>query len=1125
MTRNVLDKPAIPENAPTAAPAAEVALADDPLWYKDAIIYQLHVKAFFDSSGDGIGDFEGLTHKLDYLVSLGVTAVWLLPFYPSPLRDDGYDIADYRNVNPSYGTLRQFKDFVKAAHRRGLKVITELVINHTSDQHPWFQRARKAKKGSAARNYYVWSDDDKAYSQTRIIFCDTETSNWQWDPVAEQYYWHRFFSHQPDLNFDNPQVLKEILRVMKFWLDMGVDGMRLDAIPYLVEREGTNNENLPETHQVIKQLRAWLDENYPNRMLLGEANQWPEDVLPYFGDGEGDECNMAFHFPLMPRMYMALAQEDRHPITDIMRQTPEIPEKAQWAVFLRNHDELTLEMVSDRERDYLWNYYAAERRARINLGIRRRLAPLVDNDRRKIELLNSLLFSMPGTPIVYYGDEIGMGDNIYLGDRDSVRTPMQWSSDRNGGFSRADPQRLYLPPVQDPVYGFDAVNVEAQHGNPSSLLNWMRRIISVRKNHRAFGRGSLRFLYPGNRKVLAYLREFEGETILCVANLSRAAQPAELDLSEFEGRVPVELMGDSPFPPIGELPYFITLPAYAFYWFLLAEEEEAPSWHEAWVSPLPEFVTIVMSDGWNSVTSGRGREQLEGTALPEFLPRQRWYAAKGATVQSVSQSAQAVLPGAAEDWLVGAYDVSSEGGGGPQTYFLPLAVAWETRDYDPLHGLAAATVAKARRSAQIGAIYDATASAAFGRTLAQAILRGAEVTGPDNTRLLCAPTATGRDATLAGDADATRLGAEQSNTSLIIGEQYVLKLFRRLEHGIHPEVEIGRFLTDVAGFGNIPPLYGHAALELPDGTSATIGVLQGFVRNQGNGWDYTLNYLDRFLEEAELRPAEAAEAEEEEPPHAYYRALAHTLGRRIAEMHRAFATPSGDPAFEPEAVTAADVAHWHQQIKAQAKAARQVLNRALHTVPEERRADIEHLLDNWKQVKGCIDRLTATPIEAVKTRLHGDLHLGQVVVVHDDFHVLDFEGEPARPLGERRAKQSALRDVAGMLRSFNYAAWAALFKRAALRPESLDTLLPWAADWERMACDAFTAGYDETLGDCPVRPSDAAAAEILLDAFVLEKALYEICYEAENRPDWLRIPVQGLRRVAGLDRPAEPDEK
>src|SRR5688572_5787804 len=537
------------------------------LWYKDAIIYELHIKAFRDSNGDGIGDFEGLLEKLDYLEDLGVTAIWLLPFYPSPLRDDGYDIADYLAVHPDYGTMREVRTFIRAAHRRGLRVITELVFNHTSDQHAWFKRARKASPGSPERDWYVWSDTPDRYSDVRIIFKDFETSNWAWDPGANAYYWHRFYSHQPDLNYDNPRVQEALLRVTDFWLEAGVDGVRLDAIPYLYEREGTNGENLPETHAFLRTLRRHVDERFADRMLLAEANQWPEDSVAYFGDG--DECHMAFHFPLMPRMFMALRLEDRFPVIDILSQTPSIPSTAQWALFLRNHDELTLEMVTDEERDYMYRVYAADPQARINLGIRRRLAPLLGNNRRRIELMNGLLFSLPGTPVIYYGDEIGMGDNVYLGDRNGVRTPMQWSSDRNAGFSAANRQRLYLPVITDPEYHYEAINVEAQQANPQSLYWWMKRLIALRKRHPVFGRGSLEFIRTGNRKVLTYVRRYEEETVLCVANLSRAVQPVEIPLATFTGLTPVELLGQTQLPRIGDQPYFLTLAPYGFYWLKL----------------------------------------------------------------------------------------------------------------------------------------------------------------------------------------------------------------------------------------------------------------------------------------------------------------------------------------------------------------------------------------------------------------------------------------------------------------------------------------------------------------------------------------------------------------------------
>jgi maltose alpha-D-glucosyltransferase/alpha-amylase len=548
-------------------------LSDDPLWYKDAIIYQIHVKSFRDANGDGYGDFRGLIQRLDYVQSLGVTCLWILPFYPSPLKDDGYDIAAYEEINPTYGNIGDFKAFLDEAHRRGLRVITELVINHTSDQHPWFQRARRAPKGSAERNWYVWTDDPTKYEGTRIIFTDTETSNWTWDPVAQQFFWHRFFSHQPDLNFDNPDVRQAVIGTMRFWLRMGVDGLRLDAIPYLIEREGTNCENLPETHACLQELRAAMDAEFQGRIFLAEANQWPPDVRPYFGDGT-NECHMAFHFPLMPRMYMALRREDRMPIVEIMARTPEIPPQCQWAIFLRNHDELTLEMVTDEERDYMYREYATDPRMRINVGIRRRLAPLLDNGRRQIELMNALLMSMPGTPIIYYGDEIGMGDNVYLGDRNGVRTPMHWTPDRNAGFSEADAAALFSPVIVDPPYGYQSVNVAAQERTGTSLLRWMRKLIAIRKKYHAFGRGTQEFLHPENRTALVFLRQHDRETILCVHNLSRYAQPVELDLSRFRGCVPIELWSERPFPPIGDLPYFLTLSPHAVLWFRLAGHDD-----------------------------------------------------------------------------------------------------------------------------------------------------------------------------------------------------------------------------------------------------------------------------------------------------------------------------------------------------------------------------------------------------------------------------------------------------------------------------------------------------------------------------------------------------------------------
>jgi maltose alpha-D-glucosyltransferase/alpha-amylase len=547
-------------------------LSDDPLWFKDAVFYEIYVRGFYDSNGDGIGDFRGLTERLDYIEWLGIDCIWLLPMYASPLRDGGYDISDYYDMLPEYGTLDAFQEFLNAAHSRGIRVIADLVVNHTSDQHPWFQEARRSPD-SPKRDWYVWSDTTEKYQDARIIFTDTEHSNWTWDEEAQAFYWHRFFSHQPDLNYDNPEVQQAMLDVVIFWCGLGIDGFRVDAVPYLYEREGTNCENLPETHAFLKRLRSYTEERYPNCLLLAEANQWPEDVVEYFGDG--DEFHMNYHFPIMPRLFMALRQEDRKPIVEILRRTPAIPDNCQWGMFLRNHDELTLEMVTDEERDYLYNEYAKDRRMRLNVGIRRRLAPLMENGRRRIELLHGMLFSLPGSPFLYYGDEIGMGDNIYLGDRDGVRTPMQWSADRNAGFSRADFEQLYFPVISNPVYGYQSVNVEAQRRYDTSLLNWMRRMIHLRREHHVFGRGTMEFLHPENRKIFAFTRHYKNETVLCAFNLSQVAQPAELDLSRFEGSTPIEMLGRTAFPVITQAPYQLALAPFGFYWFLLSPPEGA----------------------------------------------------------------------------------------------------------------------------------------------------------------------------------------------------------------------------------------------------------------------------------------------------------------------------------------------------------------------------------------------------------------------------------------------------------------------------------------------------------------------------------------------------------------------
>ncbi|MGE5468301.1 MAG: maltose alpha-D-glucosyltransferase [Ignavibacteria bacterium] len=1080
----------------SAAGEAARSRIDEHLWYKDAVVYELHVKAFYDSNGDGVGDLRGLVRKLDYLQELGVTALWLLPFYPSPMKDDGYDIADYRNIHPDYGTRGDFRLLVREAHRRGLKIITELVINHTSDQHPWFQAARRAPPGSSKRNFYVWSDTPKRYAGTRIIFTDTESSNWARDDVAGAWYWHRFFSHQPDLNFDNPLVLKAVLRTMRFWLDMGVDGLRLDAIPYLCEREGTSNENLPETHAVIRKIRAVIDAHYADRMLLAEANQWPEDVRDYLGDG--DECHMAYHFPLMPRMYMAIAQEDRHPIVEIMQQTPDIPDTCHWAIFLRNHDELTLEMVTSRERDYMYQMYAADPRSRLNLGIRRRLAPLMDNDPDRIKLMNFLLLSMPGTPIIYYGDEIGMGDNIYLGDRNGVRTPMQWSPDRNAGFSQADPQRLFLPPIMDPIYGYEAVNVEAQSRDPSSLLNWMRRMLSVRDQHKGFGRGTLQFLRAGNRKILAFVRQYGDEILLCVANLARSAQPVELDLARFKGRVPVELLGRATFPPIGDLPYLLTLSSHGFFWFRLASGEEAPSWHEERIAR-EEPPVLVLFDGWHSLFRERVvpwriamaenvRNQLETEVLPRFVAAQRWYA--GAPPARVALADHAEWKDARGDWLVALFDLD-----GGQRCFLPLSLIWEDAEEERLRAMAPATAARVRHQARIGALTDALADEWFCRALVSAAEAGTELRcGAGTVRFAATPAF----AALAHEPIETlpvrgaRAGPDV--TAVALGKAVYVKCYRRPPAGRNAEIEIGRYLSDAAPLAHSVPLFGTVEYRADDGAAVTLAVLEGYVENQGSGLDYTLEYLQRHLEQRRTNDPAAVQPTD---PHGAYLALMRTLGRRTAELHRALARSTGDAAFEPEPVAAGDLHAWAAAADDAVRRACAALERSRGTLPAEAQADLDALLASRDRLRA---RIGEGAPGALKTRIHGDFRMARVLIAQNDFVIIDFH--PAS-----LAKQSPLRDVATMLRSIDGVARAALDRAGSERADEAAGIDDAVRAWRDEAGAAFREAYlaEAQAGD---------AAPALLDIFVLEAAMAELREALERHPERVARLLRGIVRDA-----------
>ena len=1083
-------------NVAEPSACAGAGVLDDPLWYKDAVIYQLHVKSFFDANDDGVGDFRGLLARLDYIVQLGVTAVWLLPFYPSPRRDDGYDISLYEAVHPDYGTLEDAREFIEAAHARGLRVITELVINHTSDQHPWFQRARRAPRGSPERAFYVWSDDDQAYAGTRIIFCDTEKSNWTHDAVAGQYYWHRFYSHQPDLNFDNPAVLEAVLGVMHFWLRLGVDGLRLDAVPYLIEREGTSNENLPETHAILKRIRAEIDRHYPGRMLLAEANMWPEDTRQYFGEergGSGDECHMAFHFPLMPRMYMAIAREDRFPVTDIIRQTPLIPPDCQWAIFLRNHDELTLEMVTDSERDYLWQTYAEDQRARLNLGIRRRLAPLLQRDRRRIELMTALLLTLPGTPVIYYGDEIGMGDNIHLGDRDGVRTPMQWSLDRNGGFSRGDPAALVLPPIMDPLYGFSAVNVEAQDRDQYSLLNWMRRFLAVRRRHCALGRGGMEFLYPGNRKILAYLREHEGTSILCVANLSRTLQAVELDLGRFEGRVPVDAIGGATFPPIGRLPYLLTLPAYGFYAFELASNASLPSWHVPVPEPLPEYRTLVVRGG-DALAGvlGEHRGVLEQDILPGWLAKRRWFAAMDRGAFAVS-----LLPLGRLDAAAGVCFTLLEArfADGVSRYQLPLAIAWE--DEDPAVLPQQLALARVRQGRRVGYLTDAFATVTFARGVLAAVHAGQ---GSADGAL--AARCTSAFELPAGDVPIQWLAAEQSNSSLIIDDLAMVKLLRQARRGVQPEAEFGRVLA--GRFANVPDLLGEVWTTDADGVPCSLVLVQRFVRNQGDGWRWSLDALGRAVGDWRV-----AEADRRAEIAAGYATLSAQVGRRLGELHAVLAQLDDEPGFEPRRIDGARAAALASVIGTGVADAL-LAWRASGAEPEA----LARVEAAAAALPARLRALAAVAAGALETRVHGDFHLGQVLVSSEDVYLVDFEGEPALPLEERRRPASPLRDVAGYLRSLHYAAASA--RRVSEDGQPDEVAAECLAALRTAAESTFLDSYRDVLAASPRPWAEGESFDALLQLFLLAKAAYEVRYELANRPAWLPIAAAGLAAQMGI---------
>lgn len=1075
----------------------------NPLWYKDAIIYQLHVKSFFDGKEDGIGDFSGLRQKLGYLESLGITVIWLLPFYPSPLRDDGYDIADYLDINPHYGTMAEFKAFLDEAHKRGIRVITELVLNHTSDQHEWFQKSRAANPGTYWRDFYVWSDTKDRYREARIIFKDFETSNWTWDPTAKAYFWHRFYSHQPDLNFENPNVHKALFKVIDFWLGMGVDGLRLDAVPYLYEQEGTNCENLPQTFAFLKKLRAHVEAKFPDRMLLAEANQWPEDAAAYFGNG--DMCHMAFHFPLMPRMFMALQKEDRFPIIDILEQTPQIPDSAQWAIFLRNHDELTLEMVSEEERDFMYRSYARDVSARINLGIRRRLAPLLQNSRRRIELLNTLLLSLPGTPVIYYGDEIGMGDNHFLGDRDGVRTPMQWSPDRNAGFSKANPQQLFLPVIIDPEYHYQSVNVENEERNLSSLLWWMRRSIAMRRTFQAFSRGSMEIVDSGNASVLSFVRKYGDEAILVVVNLSRYSQVAFLDLGRFAGNTLVDVFSGNSFPRITASPYQMTLGFHDCFWLHLKPAHHADPRTESYV--LPDFAA---GQSWTDLFDGVAGKKMAAKILPGYL-QQRTTA--GCRSKKILQTAIVDRVPVKRDAFTAVilfvrvlYADRSE-----DLIFLPFALGSEAQVNKVIgedKGLILGTVDKGEG----GLIYDCAFNPVFVSILLDLIqnrralpgLNGKVVGTSELRKNGCAPD----------EAPSVRLvKAGRRNVCVAISEKLFLKLFRRIDDGNHPDIELHKVLS-----GNGAELvsgYVGALSYRSESLTCDFGLCTRHFQHSRTLWHAALDTASQFLEEtlanvdrSRIAVSGAESAAWPSPTGAssgiWFEKKLQLLGGLTARMHRELAKGTGE-AFGVEPFNAHYQRSLYHSLRGLTHRVFFRMEAKLDSLPEASAEELCLLFPRAKEVTSVFMAALKPRLTAVRMRIHGDFHLGQVMLMDEKFRICDFEGSATQSLGERRLKRSPLRDIASMLHSLYCAAHFSLIAKVKIQEKDRQLLLPRAQHWAAVMSGAFIRSYLEAMQDSGLISASVPETKSLLRTYLLERALVDI--EKSLDFDQTHLPV------------------
>ncbi|MEJ7645504.1 MAG: maltose alpha-D-glucosyltransferase [Chryseolinea sp.] len=1087
---------------------------NESLWFKDAIIYEVSVRAFYDSNGDGIGDFQGLIQKLAYLDDLGVNTIWLLPFFPSPLLDDGFDVVEYCDVHPDYGTLADFKQFLKEAHRKNIRVITELILNHTSDQHPWFKRSRKAKAGSRYRDHYVWSDTPEKYKEARAMFNTGEATNWSWDPEARAFYWHRFYRHQPELNFDNPEVQLEMFKIVDFWMKLGVDGFRLPSVPFLFEEEGTSCENLPQTHLFLRKLRTHIDRNYKDRILIAEANLWPEDAAAYFGDGQ--ECHMNFHYPLMPRMFLALRTEDSYPIIDIIEQTPATPENSQWAVFLRNHDELGLEMVTEEEKDYLFKAYANEADTKFNAGIRRRLAPLMNNDRRKIELLHAVLFSLPGTPVLYYGDEIGMGDNVYLGDRFGVRTPMQWDMNQNAGFSAANPQRLYLPIITDPVYRHESVNVATQEENHSSFLWWMKNIITMRKRLNLFGRGEMKFIESSNAKVLAFVRSYENLQIIVIANLSQFSQAASLKLTEFKGHDITEVFSQSRFLSVGGEDYSITVGPYGYYWLQVDASTKRERLEAS--GELPLVKTDVswekLFDNYNEVRA------LEKKVLPLFIRKCRWFGGRAKVISKVSINKSIALKVGGDTHFLTILEVQYVQRL-PELYFLPLTFITTDGMTERVEHTVQSVVCRAEIQGEVGFIMDSVYDKLFRDHLLVNMEKESRVKDEGRGVLHFSASVFAR-IDLNKGLESRVLKSEQRNTGVTFNDKYFFKIYRKVEREMNPEVEIIKFLSEHTSFQNAPRYAGSISYHDNENNVIVFGLLQEKVENTGDAWTMSLNavgeFYDRVIEKfSNVGPPTLLDKDSikfEEIPPAIQEVIGRDLfqqmsklGRRTAEMHLALASNTTNAAFAPEPFTPNYQRSMYSSLRKLVRERFNLLERSIPKLAPDVQGLARKVLSREDEILEYFSEVHRLRINSMKTRIHGDLHLGQVLITESDLVIIDFEGEPGLTFSECRLKKNPFKDVAGMMRSIHYASLSKLLLSNHYKNSNAQLLESWAEQWQHYAGHFYLGAYMERMG---MNGTLTHQDQLLLRTFLLEKAIYELGFELNGRPEWTVVPLRGI---------------